>query len=102
MQITLLRGGLLAGYILAAAFLIVFFSAAGDGSYAPGAVLLGWGIVPWQLRIVPGAVGFLLVPAVHLLCFFAAVSLFARSLLPAGIHAVGIVIAVLNVKHGHL
>jgi hypothetical protein len=59
-HITLLRGGLLAGYMLGGALLVVFFSAAGDGSYAPGAVLLGWGILPWQLGIIPGAAGFLL------------------------------------------
>jgi len=101
-QITLLRGGLLAGYMLAAAFLVVFFSAAGDGSYAPGAVLLGWGIMPWQLRIVPGAVGFLLPPILYLVCLFTVVTVFPRSLLPLGFHIIGVVIAVINVKHGHL
>jgi len=101
-QITLLRGGLLAGYMLAAAFLVVFFSAAGDGSYAPGAVLLGWGIVPWQLDIVPGAFGFLLPPILYLVCLFIAVTAFPRSLLPLGFHIIGVFIAVVSVKQGHL
>ena len=101
-QITLIRAGLLVGYMLATAFLVVFFSAAGDGSYAPGAVLLGWGIVPWQLRIVPGAVGFLLPPILYLVCFFTVVTVFPRSLLPLGFHIIGVVIAVINVKQGHL
>ncbi len=102
MQITLLRGGLLAGYMLAAAFLVVFFSAAGDGSYAPGAVLLGWGIVPWQLGIVPGAVGFLLPPILYLVFLFIIVTVFPRSLLPLGFHIIGVLFAVISVKQGHL
>ena len=101
-QITLFRAGLLVGYYLSAAFLSVFFGAAGHGSYAPGAVMFGWGFMPWYLRLAPGAVGFLLVPAVYLLCFFTVVTIFGRSLIPVGFHAVGVVIAVINVQHGHL
>jgi hypothetical protein len=96
-QITLGRAGLLVSYIVAAAL-----RAAGDGSYAPGAVMFGWGFVPWELQLAPGAVGFLLVPIVYLLCFFTVVTVFGRSLLPAGFHAAGVVIALITVEHGHL
>jgi hypothetical protein len=101
-QITLARAGLLVGYIVAAALLSVFFGAAGDGSYAPGAVMFGWGFVPWVFQLAPGALGFLLVPIVYLLCLFTVVTVFGRSLLPVGFHVVGVIIALITVEHGHL
>lgn len=98
----LLRFGLLVAYILAALLLVVFFGAAGHGSYAPGAILYGWGIVPWQLNAVRGEVGFLLVPVLYLVCYFAFATWFARSPVPLGVHAGGVVVAIMNVQHTRL
>lgn len=101
-QIVLLRGGLLIAYLLAALFVAAFFGAAGHGSYAPGAILFGWGIVPWQLEIVRGGTGFFLVPMLYLLCFLALASLIPRSVIPLGLHTGGVVVAVMNLQHSHV
>jgi hypothetical protein len=94
--------------MVASFFLGVFFGGAGDGSYAPPAIFYGWGIVPWQLRLARGETGFWLVPNCYLVCLFGLVTLFARSsdwivrFAPVAVHAVGVVVAVLQVQHGHL
>lgn len=105
---TLLRAVLLVAYMVISLFVGAFFRGGGHGSYAPPAILYGWGIVPWQLDLAPGEFGFWVIPNASLVGLFLAVTTSIRAnqriaqLAPVGLHMVGVVVAAVHVEHGHL
>lgn len=108
MRTTLLRALLLVAYMVASFFAGVFFGGAGDGSYAPPAILYGWGIVPWQLGLARSEFGFWIIPNGYLVALFIAVTASVRSnqrilrFAPLAVHMLGVLVATVRVEHGHL
>ncbi len=65
-----LRIGLFVVYSLLAFGMLFYFAAAGHGSYKPSAIMFGWGVLPWQLELVPGWAGLIAVPLIYLVLLF--------------------------------
>jgi hypothetical protein len=94
-----IRVGLFVTYSLLAFGILLYFAGAGHGSYKPPAVMFGWGVVPWQLELVPGWVGLIAVPLVYLALLFLGSARLVRlyglgayAVVPV-VHAGGVIVA---------
>lgn len=98
---------LLVGYAFLS-FNLGLFSIRSDGygSKVPLAIAYSWGLLPWEYCLVSGGVGFWLLPLFYMVCLFTLTTTCARSsrltvsLSSVAFHAIGVVIALMNVEPG--
>jgi hypothetical protein len=99
---------LFVAYAALTAVTTFYYAAYGHGTYRPTAVLVAWGLLPWQLEWVPGWAGLAAVPVGYLALLFLGSARLVRArglgvypLVPA-IHGIGALLSLFLLGEEHL